>query len=192
MAAPGIVTVKSFTYRDDPEEYSNRWHFQGSAPTTEAGWRALCDDFIAEEKALYPSSVHIVRVICYADTDDHSVYTYELSSFGGTVAGTCTPTGNRAPGDTVSLLRWNTGRRNSKGKPIYLFKYLHPAYCNASDPDHIDGGTGSANTTFVSAIIAASSDWPGLAGPDGEAPTGYLAEPWLTTRTLKRRGRRPT
>lgn len=193
MAAPGITVVQTFTYRGAPEEWSNKFHFQGDAPSDPAGWRDLADAFIDLWKTTLTDVVTIVRVLCYEDTDDPAVYTYTLASFSGNVAGTIT-TGVSADllesGDVAALLRWNTGKTSTKGKPIYLFKYLH-GVMHASGARDTWRDTTVAGT-FASDVMSASGDWPGLADKAGDAPVGHLAETYLTTRTLKRRGRRPT
>ena len=194
MAAPGIISIKTFTFRDAPEEWSNRYHFQGSPPSTEADWRSLVDDFVLLEKTAVSDVNSIVRFLCYANTDDDSVYTYDLTAFGGAVPGTNTggPSSYQSSGDVAYDIRWNTGRRTSTNKPIYLRKYLHGAYHEAGDRDKLDSTMLANCQTFAGNVETTSGAWPGLAGPDGVAPTGYLTLPYLTTRTLKRRGRRPT
>lgn len=193
MAAPGITVVQTFTYRGAPEEWSNKFHFQGTAPSDPAGWRALADAFITLWKTTLTDVVTIVRVLCYEDTDNPAVYTYTLASFSGNVAGTIV-TGSSADllesGDVAGLLRWNTGRVSSRGKPIYLFKYLH-GVMHASGSRDTWRDTTVANT-FATNVMASSGAWPGLADKTGTVPVGHLAETYLTTRTLKRRGRRPT
>lgn len=193
MAAAGITVVQTFTYRGAPEEWSNKFHFQGDAPSTPADWRSLADDFIALWKTVLTDTTSVIRVLCYEDTDDAAVYTYTLASFAGNVAGTIV-TGSNADlvesGDVAALIRWNTGKVSTKGKPIYLFKYIHGAM-------HASGATDSWRDTavagtFATNVIASSGDWPGMADKAGDAPVGHLAETYLTTRTLKRRGRRPS
>lgn len=197
MANPGIVVVKSFTYRDLPEEWSNGYHFAGSAPESDDDWISLCDDFIALEAAALANTVHIVRVLCYDDYDGthDSVYTYDLATHSGTVPGTRSEpvdaTGSMA-GDQAYFARWPTGQRSSKGKPIYLFKYWHGAWPATDDRDKLSEIFLGYVSTFASAVIAVSGSWPGMTDKSGNVPTGYYAEPFLTTRTLKRRGRRPT
>jgi hypothetical protein len=195
MAAGGIVVIKSFTYRGSPEEWSNKYHFQGDAPSDPAGWRDLADAFIDQEKDILTDVVTIERVLCYADTDDPAVYSYDLAAFGGVVPGTYV-TGSSAdllePGDVAGLIRWNTGRVSTKGKPVYLFKYYHGVMHDSGHPDAIRASLKTAYATFANAIRTATGDWPGLADKTGTEPVGYLAESYLTTRTLKRRGRRPT
>lgn len=193
MAAPGITVVKTFTYRDAPEEWSNKYHFQGTAPSTPADWRALADAFITEEKAILSYFVSITKVLCYTDTDNPAVYTYTLADFGGNVAGTYMGVDEDVPpGDSAYLLRWNTGRVSTRGKPIYLFKYYHGGNRSSTDRDQLKADLKTLCSTFANSVRSSSGAWPGLADKTGAEPVGYLAETYYTTRTLKRRGRRPT
>ena len=194
--AGSIVSVKSFTYRDQTgEEWSNRYHFQGDPPSDPAGWRALCDDFAALEAAVLTTQSNIIRFLCYAADGDPTVYSYDLAAFGGVVPGTwALGAGSQGwvSGDVAYLIRWNTGRLSTKGKPVYLFKYYHGGASSDSDKDKPPASLEAAMGTFGNTVRTASGDWPGLADKNGDEPVGYLAETYLTTRTLKRRGRRPT
>lgn len=193
--AGSIVSVKTFTYRDSGEEWSNRYHFQGDAPSTPADWRSLCDDFALLEKTVLTNQSTIIRFLCYENDTDPTVYSYDLAAFAGTVVGTwALGSGSQGwtSGDVVYLIRWNTGRLSTKGKPVYLFKYYHGAASSDSDRDKPPASLETAMASFANTVRTASSSWPGLADKTGTEPVGYHAETYLTTRTLKRRGRRPT
>lgn len=195
MAAPGVTLVNSFTYRGAPEEWSNTYHFQGSAPSTPADWRSLVDALVAKVKLILEPAVTIERALCYSDTSSSSVYSYDLAAFAGVVAGTFDLAANGAhaqEGDTCYELRWGTGRTTSKGKPIYLRKYYHPALTTLTGQDVIAPGLQTATDTFASSIMSSSGAWPGLAGPDGVAPTGYRTMPFVSTRQLRKGRKRPT
>lgn len=195
MAAPGVVIYKTFAWRGNTEEWGNTYHFVGDAPSTDSGWRDLVDDLIDMEKAVIDSSVTIERAICYEDTDNPSVYSYDLAAFAGTVPGSISHTGLGAhvqEGSSAYMARWNTGRRSSKGKPVYLRKYWHPALDTGSNPDVVNSGVVALVDTFAEDVMSASGAWPGLAGPDGVAPVGWLAETYTTNRTLRKGRRRPT
>jgi hypothetical protein len=195
VAAPGVVLYKTFSYRGAPEEWGNTYHFVGDAPSNPADWRALVDALIALEKLCLVNTVTIERAICYEDTDHSSVYSYNLASFGGTVPGYYNPSslgGIAQEGGTSYMARWNTGRVSTKGKPIYLRKYWHPAVAASGSPDTVAAALVSQVGGFASDVMSASGAWPGLAGPDGVAPTGYLAETYTNYRTLRKGRRRPT
>jgi hypothetical protein len=194
MAAPGVVLYKHFTWRGEDEEWGNTYHFLGDAPGNPADWRSLVDDLVALEKDVLLSSVHIGRAICYEDTDDNSVYSYDLSAFGGEVAGTIVAAdegGHVQEGGSSYQARWDTGRRSTKGKPIYLRKYWHPALDDGT-PDVLNSYVVGRVATFAEDVLAASGDWPGLAGPDHNAPVGHLALTYVGYRDLRKGRRRPT
>lgn len=197
MATPGVVLIKTFSYRGNPEEWSNAYHFQGDAPANNADWRSLVDDLITIEKPVYPATVSVVRAICYEDLSPHhdAVYTYILADFDGNVPGTLTfgGGGTECPGDDAVFAGWKTDRVSSRGKPVWLRKYFHPAILLNTTTDQIYDGQGEALDTYGPAIVASSGDWPGLAGPDGDAPTDvFRRSTFITTRSLKRRGKRPS
>lgn len=195
MAAPGVVLYKTFSYRGEPEEWGNTYHFIGSAPASPADWRDLVDALVALEAPILSTAVTIERAICYENTDDPSVYSYDLSAFAGTVPGTFNPAthDNKVQeGGTSYMARWNTGRISTKGRAIYLRKYWHPAMGSSTDPDALDAALVTRVQTFASSVMAASGDWPGLAGPDGVAPVGYLAQTYTNYRDLRKGRRRPT
>jgi len=195
MAAPGVVLYKTFTWRGAVEEWGNTYHFVGDAPANPADWRALVDDLIALEKECLDESVTIERAICYENTDDSSVYSYDLSAFGGTVAGTYDTVANgaiRQEGGTSYMARWDTGRRSSKGKAIYLRKYWHPALTADGAQDALITTMHTKVAAFALAVMSTSGDWPGLAGPDGVAPVGHLGLTYVNYRDLRKGRRRPT
>jgi hypothetical protein len=195
VAAPGVVLYKTFAYRGATEEWGNTYHFTGTAPSDPAGWRSLVDALVLLEKTVLATFVTIERAICYENTDDSSVYSYDLSAFAGTVHGTYDPTSSSdrvQEGGTSYMCRWDTGRRSSKGKAIYLRKYWHPAMAASADPDAVSGFLLSRTTAFATNVLASSGAWPGLAGPDGVAPVGHLAQTYTNYRDLRKGRRRPT
>jgi len=194
MASPGIVTVKRFTFRDRDEEWSNRYHFGGAAPSDAAAWRTFADGLISAERLILRGDTKIVRALCYEDTDNDSVYTYNLALFGGEVTGAdpMTPPDDYMPGDVASWIRWDTGRRTSTGKPIYLRKYFHNAGKKSGTTDQIDDGTKAAMETFAADCVSGLTGGFVIAdSPSGDAVSDPVVSLYLTTRTLKRRGRRP-
>lgn len=195
MGYPGVHLIYSFTYRGAPEEWSNQWSFVGDPPSTDADWRSLVDQLIVRVKTVISSRSSIIRAYCHEDMTDDSVYTYDLAHFAGVVPGTFSDTGPMTPGDAAMWIRFNTDRVTVHEKPIYLRKYFHgPITQDPPLEDKLLATQYTALGTMAGHLVAADGDWPGLADPhDGSAvPGGYLASLYITTRTLKRRGRRPT
>jgi len=195
----GMTLVKRFTYRGDTtEEFSNTYHLSGAIPADTAAWDALRDALVTQEKTCYTNQTSVVRIYGYdSDADDATaVYVYDYLAGGGSgVSGTCAPsTLIRAPGDCAVWVRWKTSRVNANGKAIYLRKYFHDALKSSdSVADLISGtqetalqnfGVKMRDGSFLSARTIRSR-------LHSETLLGSSASHYITTRTLKRRGKRP-
>lgn len=193
MAPPGITVIKSFAYRGAAEEWSNQYHISDT-PVDAAAWRDVVDDLIALEQPVVSNHVTFLRAYCYEDTDNSSVYTYELADFAGTVLGTLSA-GALYPtsGDDAGWVRWDTGRTSSTGKKVYLRKYFHDVWNeSAATRDYVATAQKGAFQDLGDALLADFSGTIHMVGPDGNQPPGPAgASTYITTRTLKRRGRRP-
>jgi hypothetical protein len=196
-ALTGLTIIKAMPYRGEAaEEWSNHYHFAGSVPANPTAWAALFDNVVFYEKACYPSLVHVIGGYGY-DSDDpnaHAVWTHDIS--GSPVAGTLSTSGGQlAPGDAAVWERWKTSRTNSRGKAIYLRKYFHGAVI-------VEGTTAdavlAAQKTALQALGAACSDGTFGSGvtlrsrTHAETLLSHSASDYVTTRTLKRRGKRPS
>jgi hypothetical protein len=200
----GVTLVKQFTYRGDAsEEYSNTYWFSGSTPADAIAWKALADAIIAQEKTCYPAGVKVVRAYGYDspnDTDgEHAAWSYDYLGAAESVVGTWA-TGTFIPqgGDAAVWVRWRTTRRTSPGgKLIYLRKYFHPAYGPSTGGDTIASTLKTALAAFGVKMIDGTlpsarklcamhhtEDAADFAADDVEACS------FITTRTLKRRGKR--
>ncbi len=195
---PGVVMVYSFQYRGQPEEWSQKYHFTGSAPSDDAGWVSLIESLRDIVKEALTDRVTIVRAYGYHDTaPGHDAdYVYEASDHGGAVAGLIdTSTAIVAPGDAAAWVRWKTSRTNTHGKPIYLRKYFHGCILSGSADDTQDSLAAAYKSqleTFATDVQSSLLSWPGLAGPNGdETFLASSASTYVTTRTLERRGKRP-
>jgi hypothetical protein len=196
MAAVASVTlIKKFTYRGDAnEQFSNTYSFTGSVPSDPAGWTGLVTQLATAEKVCYPSTVSIIKAYCYAtdNEDDDSVFSYDWGA--SPVAGTLSTTGAvQAPGDSAVWVRWKTSRMAS-GKAIYLRKYFHPAMvASASGGDGVHAAQQAALNVFGAGMHDGS-----FAGSrtirsrhHDETILSHSNSTFVTTRTLKRRGKRP-
>ena len=199
MAAPTTILtiVKRFTYRGDAnEEYSNTYALTGTTPADSTAWRALFDALVAQEKTLYKGQVSVVGGYGYDHltydsgrkqwhTDD-SVWGVDLTvAPNSPVAGTYS--------GTAAWIRWGLDRLVG-GKRIYLRKYFHPAYL-----DNANTNPDLLQDTWVTAAAAfgAFMDGGPLLGSRkitdalGTNTVGHADSTYATTRTLKRRGKRP-
>lgn len=195
-ATPSLTIVKKFLYRAfSDEEFSNTYHFNGGTPSDGTAWKALADAVIDDEKACYTSAASVVRAYGHEAGNTISVWTYDYEAHSETVAGTCTVEtgGHQWAGDQAGVLQWQTADFTSRGKRIYLRKFFHSG---ESGPGSLYDALGSNCTTGYEALGAAwvsgyiSSTYV-IAGPNGAAGSNPEALPWVTTRTLKRRGKRP-
>lgn len=194
-----VTLIKKFTYRGDAnEEFSNQYALTGSTPADSTAWKALADALIAQEKTTYLSGVVVVRAYGYSDDaeDAPAVWSYDYAAAGATVAGTLSPSGTwgQAPGDAAVWVRWKTSRVNSNGKAIYLRKYFHGAtIATATGPDVVttsqrtaldNFGTKLRDGSFLDARTIRSRT-------HAETILSSGSSQYVTTRTLKRRGKRP-
>jgi hypothetical protein len=194
VAKPGIVLVKRFNYRGQNEEWSNKYHFTESPPANPTDWRTLIDALANKEKTVYSAGTHIVRAYGYSDTDNDAVFSVDYTALAEEIAGTFNEVGmSHAAGDAAVWVRWLTPDHNSRGKPIYLRKYFHGAEAEATDHDQIAVDQKAALLAFGTALAGGTGAITGftICGPTGAVAGAVGASSWITTRTLKRRGRRP-
>jgi len=199
MAAQnGIIVTKSFDYRGEPEEWSNKYWFTDTEPWNATQFRTVFDNIVTHEKALYSSATTVVSGYGYNDNaeDAHAVWSVDLTLAPNTpVSGTFVPgTAERQAGDSAIFCWWKTSRKNTRGKPIYLRKYFHDVYNEAGPPhDGVADLQRLALDAFAQGLYSETYLQVGLAaqGHPDEELIAYGAHPWITTRTLKRRGKRP-
>jgi hypothetical protein len=191
----GLTLVKTFTYRGDAtEEFSNTYHFKNSPPGDDPSWTVLMNDAVASERNCFPPWVTYARAYGY-DSDDpkaHHVFQHDFTVPGPPPAGTLPEAGNRMAGDQAACVRWRTARLNSRGKPIYLRKYLHAGFTKATSADELDAAYVTVLNTYASLTNGINVVHGGLRSrTHDETISAGAAIPFVTTRTLKRRGRRP-
>ena len=190
-----IVLVKAFTYRDKYEEFSNRMHFTGLVPNDEVGWKELADTLIAIEKHVYPPAVSFVRAYGYKAGTEHSIAQIDYTIPPATVVhgDYATDTNDRGcPGDVAATVRWYTGEVNTRGKKIYCRKYLHAVFSTSADSDELSPKQSTAIQDWAALLVSGTlfGTWK-YSGPQGAQLHPPEVDKYLTTRTLKRRGRRP-
>src|SRR4051812_5022405 len=201
----GVTVVKAFSYRGLSEEYSNQYWFNGAPPGTPVAWKALADAIIAAESQVLGAAVTYRRAYGYdtpptprdnPTTFPPNVWSWDYLAAGSPPAGTLNATGAvQAPGDAAVWIRWKTTRRtNPGGKVIYLRKYFHPAFVAAGTADTILANQKTALQTFgatmVTGLISGAYKLVDKYHSD-DVVSAPVASTWLTTRTLRRRGKRP-
>lgn len=194
-----VTLIKRQSYRGDAlEEWSNKYYLTGGVPASDADWLALVNALKTQEKTVYGAHVTVVRAYGYSDDalNADSVYQRDMVAATETVVGTLSGTGGiRTQVETAAWVRWKTSRM-ARGKAIYLRKYFHGVYASS---------TGGAEDTPSAAWVTAATAF-GLKmrdgtfldgrtvrarGQTGETFLGHNVSTWLTTRELKRRGKRP-
>lgn len=199
--ATGLTVVKRFPYRGDTtEEFSNTYFFTGTTPASPSAWRTLFDALVTQEATILANDVGIIRGYGYSSSDEdaHAVWSVDLTIAPEVVVGggITIGTNRRLPGDAAVWIRWKTSRLTEKGKPIYLRKYFHPAL-QAASPSSTDAvlpaWITAANAFAVKMTDGSFSGARKICGRghEDDVITGYSASPYVTTRTLKRRGKRP-
>lgn len=190
---PSITLVKRFLYRGNQEEWSNTYHFAGTAPSNAAAWKTMADALIAQEKTFLLNTHSYVRAYGYDAGNEHSVAQIDYVALGGTlVVGANAPTANGVtPGDAAFMLRAKVGT-SSRGKSVYIRKYYHGINVPAGGGDSVGPTQQGQLQTFGNLICTTGGPLPGgWCAPQGALGSNPLAMPFITTRTLKRRGKRP-
>lgn len=193
---PSITIVKDFLYRGAREEYSNTYHFTGTTPSNDAGWKNLADAVIAAERLALPGTTRYLRAYGYEAGNEHSVATIDYVALGGTlvIGGLAQPSGSiPVPGDVAGWVRMRREGRSSKGKYVYVRKYFHDVFGTSSEPDKLHATQRAAFVTLANKLtdgtLPGSFKW---VAPQAQAVSEPFAGQFLTTRTLKRRGKRPS
>lgn len=191
---PSLVLVKAFTYRGKDEEFSNRYHFEGGTPEDFDDWLQLAKTWRDLERKIMPPEVRWVRAYGYEAGTEHSIAQIDFEVVDQVVAGQFIAANYAlvCPGDTAATIRWDTGEVNSRGKRVYCRKYFHGVFRDDSSADKVSDEQVAAMVIYADQMTAAV---PLLGrrycGPQGADLHQPRVDPWLTTRTLKRRGKRP-
>jgi hypothetical protein len=182
-----LKITKSFPYRGAPKNFSNKYFFDGGAPTDSTAWHALMDAVVLIEKTIFVSDVTITECNGYGPTSDVAVATKAY-----TTAGTLSGTGlNPTPGECCAILRMATTKISIKNHPVYVFSYFHRAMWGTAL-----ASADSLGTSAKTAIEAYADDW--LTGisvggrtykrttPDGHPTTGRVVDPFIGHRDFPR------
>ncbi len=197
MAVIQAIIVKNFLYRGQTEEFATVYHLDGTEPADGSAWDTLLNTIMGCEKLVSSPAITFTDGYGYnagswetkpTTADRHHQWTTSN-------VGTFSMTG-REPlsGDTAYWVRWATGDTNTKGKPIYLRKYFHPGlFDTGNSQDLVPTALRTALVTYADKF----TDGTTLGGslticrPNGHHGSTAVAATYNTTRTLKRRGKRP-
>jgi hypothetical protein len=194
-AVTGVTLVKKMPYRDlTDEEFSNTYWLRAAPPGDDASWMVLVNDLVNKEKAVSTTGVVYQRAYGYDSDDDHAhaVFLKDWVVDGSAPIGTFTDAGGTLmAGDQAACTEWKLDKKNARGKWIYLRKYFHHGLVNVNAHDELSLNYRVALDQFALDIKQASFHG-GLRPRKYDATiTGQGTIQWVTTRTLRRRGKRP-
>lgn len=192
-----MTIIKRFTYRDDSmEEFSNHYLLSGATPADDTEWNALFTALSNQERSLFAAGVEIVRAYGYNSPADNAVAVWAKDltvAPNSPLPGQLSAVGiDGLPGDVAFWVRWNLDRRNTRGRPVYLRKYFHGAFFNTTDGDEMEPSQKAAAADFADALYDGTFyQSRTVVDKLGNVPIGKAVSTYVTTRTLKRRGKRP-
>ena len=180
---PSVKVLKTFSYKGNTKQWSNRYHFNGGTPADPTHWNTLFDNIVAAEKLCLGSIVTITECIGYNAGSDLPMASKTYSQ-----AGSIALAGSEIwlPGFCAYLMRWGTTARTAKNHPVYLFNYFHGVKNNPGDGHEvIQTSQVSAFNTYCSAWVTGFSDGTITAvraGPNGATGAANLrSSPVFTT-----------
>lgn len=195
MALFKLTVNKRFDYRGSQEEYSNSYVFSGPNPADAAAWLTWANKIRDLEKPILPATVTFVDWYGYDEgswESKPSSMDYRGDYAAGQVGTLATGGAGQAPGDSAFVVRWDTGQLTTKGKKIYLRKFFHPAIVSTGQPDNVIAAQLAAANAFAPKFYDGASlvGTARLARATGTLVVEGHCMPFVTTRTLKRRGKR--
>lgn len=184
-ATPSLKIVKQTPYKGGIKTWSNRYHFNGGVPATEAAWTTFADAVVAAEKAIHLGGTVIVEAAGYEAGSDVAVFTKTYAQ-----AGTFVSAGIACPVVIAALIRWSTTARTRKNHPIYLMSYVHGVERSNSgtDLEKLTPTQKTAMETFATAWISGFSDGTNTlvrAGPNGATAISRVVHDELTHRDFR-------
>lgn len=190
-----LTVEKSFTYRGAREHWQNAYHFD-QVPADSTAWQALANMVVGLEIPMFPANVQFEKTYGHnPGTPPILVYENDIAPPGeGGAAGTFTPiaTEHQVPGDDAVFIRYGTTQKSTRGKPIYLWNYYHAVFYDAT----VDTFSARQKTAFdaLGTAMVNGINVNGVtfrrAGPRGAVAQNHTTSPYITTRTLRARGRR--
>jgi len=152
---PSIRIVKTFDYRGNAQEFSNRYHFSGGTPTDDAEWETLADSVVDAESEVFQSNIEIIRAVGYEAGSEVPVFTKVYTTAGvGSFFGSA-----MCPGDCAALIRYATPAVSVRNHAIYLFNYYHGVMRDTGgDADDLNTPQKTALEDYADLWLAGFSD----------------------------------
>lgn len=190
----GLTLTKTMNYRGDATEtFSNTYWFKGPPPGNDASWEVLVNDVLTAEQKIFPASVSFYRALGYDSNDEHAQHVFSkfFASPGPAPSGIYVPnaaTEINIAGDQAVMIEWATDRIGGRGKRTYLRKFFHEGFASLANTDNI-------GPDYVDYLIAVCDQLAeihgGLRSQAHDLNTiANIVSPYVTTRTLKRRGKK--
>lgn len=188
-----VITVKRLdTYRGkNDEEWSNGYHLLGDVPADTAAWDELLDQMIVLERSILGTTSKIVRAYGYADPALFVTRGRDIAAENAGVGlpGAPLQTGSRlAAPDMCALVRFRAGQ-TTKGRPSYVMKWYRSQF--AAENGHGLDGAATIQTQLAKLVDGWLPGQRKLCDPQGTLAGGPTVRPYLYSRDVKRRGRRP-
>ncbi len=186
--AASIKVVKSIVYRGTTRSWSNRYHFDNSAPTDNTKWTTLSDAVVLAEKAtMYNAGLVVITgTYGYAGGSEIPVFSKTYTTNG---TGAFSNPRLQA-GDVAIVVRYSTADRSSKNHPIYCFNYYHGVLGNSiGTADEVNPAQKTAMSTYAAAWITGFSDGAVThhrSRPNEHLCTGALVLPDMSHRDFPR------
>jgi len=189
-----LTLIKDMAYRAEQfEEFSNSYIFKAPTPVNTTEWTSLMNQIVGLEQPIYDAGVRWVRAVGHGSTDPGAVALFEhdfLVPGPPPIGSFADVSGRIGAGDQASCVEWSTDRKSIRGKTIYLRKYHHHPHINATVADDLSSPYVNALSVYAGSF-SPTTPWGGLTNTTGLASVaGNKVIPYVTTRTLKRRGRR--
>ena len=201
MAAAKIICTKSFTYRGATELWSTGYHLTDH-PTDPAAWEGVARQLATWEQTCFTDDTIAWAFLGYENSDNPAVWGALATDISAAYSGSfAIGAGQAFAGDQAGTVACKTGLFSTKGKPIWLRKYFHDGVAKV-DPDS-DWITDDLATAYgyLFGLLLSTEIAPTVVGGgtpiyyadrNGRRPDGPIrVDPFVTTRTLERRGKRP-
>jgi len=188
-----LTLTKRFTYRDvSDEEFSNTYEFVGAPPGDFATWHALAMQVWGNEAGCFTTDVQFVHAVGHNNNDPQAQNVYLEDFTSQNIKGQYVNTaGIRGAGDQAACVEFKTDINSTKGKPVYVRKFFHEPYIDPADTDRLHAPYVTALNSYGTAIIDVHG---GLGCHSPNQPQRialqHLVIPWVTTRTLRKRGKK--
>lgn len=187
MAASGSIRiVKTIEWKGGTQEWSNRYHFDGTLPADSATWEILADNVVDAEAPCFPADIVIVKAVGYGPATDVPVYSKDYATAGtGAFGGE-----DRQAAEVVALAKYSTTKRSTKNHPVYLFNYFHGVTCHSATAlDFLFTDQKTALQTYVDTWVGGfidGTDTHRRVAPDGSGAVDATVETYVTHRDFPR------